>query len=338
MTEIQKFGQLGNRQIDAITLHSEKLSFTVLNYGATIQKILVRAKNGRQYDVCQGYDTLKEYCENEGYFGAAIGRNGNRIRKAQYTYQGKTYHLRPNEGENQLHGGLHGLNEKIFTYETDENSVTMHASFCDGEEGYPGNLDLTVRYCISEENGLRIDYDAQADQDTVANFTNHTYFNLDGAGSGTILEHTLFLDADSFTPTDEKLILTGEIRKAAGTCMDFRTPKKIGRDIGDAFLAPFGGYDHNFCLNGSGMREVARLTAQNSGISMTIETTLEGLQFYAGNCIVPGIRKDGKFYGKYYAMCLETQHYPDAVNHENFKSSILKKGEKLHETTIYRFL
>lgn len=337
MVCIQKFGELDGRQVDAITLRSEKLCFTVLNYGATIQKIMVRGADGKQYDVCQGYDTVQEYAQNEGYFGAAIGRNGNRIGNARYTYHGKTYQLRANEGGNQLHGGLFGLNAKLCAYETDENSVSFHAAFADGEEGYPGNLSVTVRYSIDGESGLRIDYFAETDADTVANLTNHTYFNLNGAGSGTVMEHSVLIRAEAFTPVSDALIPTGELRPVFGTCMDFTREKKIGRDIDDEYLRPYGGYDHNFCVGGSGLREVAYVRADASGISMSVESTLEGLQFYTGNMLTPRVRKEGKFYDKHYAFCMETQHYPDAVNHENFKSSILKKGEKLHETTIYRF-
>lgn len=337
MIEIKKFDTCPQGQVDAITLSSEKLSFTVLSYGATIQKILFCDKNGTKLDLCQGYDTVKEYMENEGYFGAAIGRNGNRIGNAQYTYGGKTYQLRANEGKNQLHGGLHGLNEKLFTYKTDENSVTFQTRLLDGEEGFPGNIDISIRYSIDKENGLRIDYSAVCDADTVANLTNHCYFNLNGAGSGTILGHTLWLDADRFTLTDLESIPTGELPLVENTCMDFRKPKKIGDDIGAELLKPYLGFDHNWCLNGTGLRKVAHVAADVSGIAMDVETTLEGVQFYSGNYIVPGVRKDGKRYEKQYALCLETQHYPDAVNHPEFPSPILKKGEKLAETTIYRF-
>ena len=328
MLEIKPF----DTGVEAITISSGKLSFTVLSYGATIQRIIFDGT-----DVCLGYDTLEDYKKTDGYFGAVIGRNGNRIGGAKYTYNGKTYQLTPNENGNQLHGGLCGLDKKIWSYKTDADSVTFTARLLDGEEGFPGNFDVSVRYSIDGESGLRIDYSAVCDRDTAANLTNHCYFNLNGAGSGTILGHTMRIGADRFTKTDLASIPTGELPEVAGTCMDFRTAKPIGRDIDDPLLKPYLGFDHNFCLNGSGLRKVAQAVGDETGIVMDVETTLEGVQFYSGNYIVPGVRKDGKRYDRQHGFCLETQHYPDAVNHEDFPSAILKKGETLEETTIYRF-
>ena len=338
MNEITGFGMLNGEPVRAVTITGGKLRVTILCYGAAIQRIVVPDAHGVQTDVCLGHDTLEGYVHGEGYFGATVGRCANRIGGAAFTLNGVRYALTANEGRNQLHGGLRGLDKKIWeiTHCT-ADSVQLAARLADGEEGYPGNMELAVRFSIDGGNGLRIDYTARSDRDTVCNLTNHSYFNLNGAGSGDVLDHTLQIAASAFTPTDGASIPTGELRNVAGTCMDFRAPKRIGRDIGDALIAYSGGYDQNFCLDGSGLRRVAEVRGDRSGIAMAVETTMEGMQLYTANFLSSGVYKDGRQYGPYGALCLETQRYPDAVNHESFPSPVLRAGETYRETTIYRF-
>lgn len=337
MIEIKKFGSCELGDVDAITIQNETIAFTVLSYGATVQKILVKDRQGVFRDVCLGYDTVEGYRNGREFIGAAIGRNGNRIKNAQFTLNGKTYQLTANEGTNQLHGGIKGFDKKLWQYETGDECVTFKTHLVDGEEGFPGNMDVEITYSIDGGNGLRIDYRAVCDADTVANFTNHSYFNLNGAGSGTIFDHVLWLDADRFTLTDDEQNPTGETAPVAGTCMDFTKPCTLGKRMDDALLAATRGYDHNFCLNGSGLRKVAEVNAPESGIRMDVETTLEGVQLYVSTGLTPQTGKDGKRYGYHSAFCLETQHYPNAINCPTFPSPVLKKGEQLSETTIYRF-
>ena len=336
MTEIRRFGECENGVVDAITVSNGTISFTVLSYGATIQRVLVKGADGAERDVVLGYDTLEDYRRKRSYLGAAIGRFGNRIANAQFTLNGKTYQLAANNGANNIHGGKVGFDKKIWNYETDENGVTFRLRSPDGEEGFPGNLDVSIRYSIDGKSGLRIDYEAVCDQDTVANFTNHSYFNLNGAGSGTVESQLLQLDADAVTEADSALIPTGKLLPVEGTAWDFRTAKPIGQDIHAPELAGCRGYDHNFCLNGTGLRKAGEAYAPESGIRMALETTMEGVQLYTANGMKSS-GKGGKEYVGYPAFCLETQHYPDAINHPEFPSCVLKKGEKLHETTIYRF-
>lgn len=326
--------------VDAITLSNQhNMSVTILSLGCTIQRLCVPDVGGKQRDVCLGYDTPQDYLDHDGYFGAAIGRNGNRIANAQFALNGKTYNLTVNDGPNQLHGGLTGFDKKIWLYAIDEpkNRVVFSTGLADGEEGFPGNMEVKITYILGEDNSLRIDYEAVSDADTVANFTNHTYFNLTGHGSGDILNHELQLSADCYTPANEQTMPTGEIIPVNGTCMDFRKSKAIGRDLADPALANWNGYDHNFCLPGRGLRQVGRLYSPDSGIAMYIETTLEGIQLYTGCGLTHRVAKDGKVYERCGGLCLETQHYPDAPNQPTFPSSILRKGDVCQETTVYRF-
>lgn len=337
MITITDFGTLNGAPVKAVTLRSENLCATVLSYGATLQRLLVKDAQGAWTDVCLGYDDLDGYRNGTGYLGATVGRCANRIGGACFTLGGKTYPLTVNNGENHLHGGASGLDKQLWEPETDETGVTFRTRLRDGADGYPANLDVAVRCSIEDGCALRIDYTARADGDTLCNLTNHTYFNLNGAGSGDVLGHTLQICADAFTPTDGALIPTGEVRNVSGTCMDFRATKPIGRDIGDALLAGSGGYDQNFCLNGTSLRQVAAVCGEKSGIRMTVETTMEGMQLYTANGLGRGVYKDGKTYDRYGALCLETQRYPDAIHHESFPTPVLRAGESYRETTIYRF-
>ena len=306
----------------------------VLPYGATLQSLLVPDRNGVQRDVVLGYESLAEYQQNDGYLGATVGRHANRIAGAQIVLDGTVHPLTANEGENQLHSGPHGLHQKVWTWEQRaENSVTLWALSPDGEDGYPGTLEVMVTYTLSD-GALEIGYKAESDCDTVCNLTNHTYFNLAGQGSGLVDSHALRVNADHYTPCGPGTIPTGEVRAVDGTALDLRRSTQLGDRLGAAELAEYGGYDHNFCLNSA---NAARLYCPESGICMETETTLQGLQVYTAGFLTERKGKDGAVYGKNHGVCLETQFWPDAVHHENFPSPILRAGETYRHQTVYRF-
>ena len=315
----------------------------VTDFGATLYSLIVPDKDENPIDVVLGYDSTEEYMGPSGTgFGATIGRNGNRIGKAEFTLNGKTYQLDKNNNGNNLHSGLDYYHYRMWTAkETTENSITLSLHSPDGDQGFPGNFDVDVTYTLTDDNELKIDYNGAADADTVINMTNHSYFNLNGHASGNILEHELWVDADAFTATDDKLIPTGEIRSVEGSPMDFRVKKLVGRDIDADYdaLNYAGGYDHNWCLNNNGeFKKVIEISSDLSGITMEVYTDLPGVQIYAGNFLVSEPGKSGATYKKRQGICFETQHYPDAINHDNFPSPVVKKGEAYKTTTVYKFV
>lgn len=306
----------------------------ILAFGATLQRLRVPAGAGR-IDVVLGFDTEEEYRQHSaGCYGGLIGRHANRIEGASFTIDGTAYHLTPNcPVGNHIHGGLTGFHQKRWTAEpVGESTLRLRYFSPDGEEGYPGNLPVTVTYTITEDNGLRIDYEAAPDKDTVVNLTSHGYFNLNGGGS--ILDHTLRVDADAYAESDGGMP-TGKLLPVAGTCFDFRQEKPLGRDILDPMLEGPGGYDHNFCLNGSGLRPVAELRGDR--LAMTLETTYPGMQLYSAAFHTPTQGKDGAVYEGRCFVCMEAEYYPNAMRHGNFPSVVVRKGETYRETTIYRF-
>lgn len=306
----------------------------VLPYGATLQSLLVPDRNGVQRDVVLGYESLAEYQQNDGYLGATVGRCANRIAGAQFALDGTVYPLAANEGKNQLHSGPHGLHQKVWAWEQRaENSVTLRAVSPDGEDGYPGTLEVAVTYTLSD-GALEIGYEAKSDRDTVCNLTNHAYFNLAGQGSGLVDAHALRVNADHYTPCGPGTIPTGEVRAVDGTALDLRRSTQLGDRLGAAELAEYGGYDHNFCLDSA---NAARLYCPESGICMDTETTLPGLQVYTAGFLTERQGKDGAVYGKNHGVCLETQFWPDAMHHEHFPSPILRVGEVYRHQTVYRF-
>ena len=345
----QLFGEINSQQIYKFTLtNNNGMSVVLSNFGATIISINTPDKNGKITDVIGGYDTLESYIQADGYQGAIIGRVGNRICEGKFTLDGIDYNLYINNGPNHLHGGKIGYDKRIWnvlsTNDSDEPSIKFFLLSKDGEEGYPGNLSITITYSLSNEGALSIRYEATTDKKTIINLTNHTYFNLGGCDSGTIHDHILWLDADTYLPTDDSLIPTGEIRSVEGTPFDFRLPKKIGRDINlqnnDLVIA--GGYDH--CLNFvGGETDAPKLRAkvihEASGRIMEMYTNQPCVQFYSGNFL--GNEKypfkNNCIQNKQIAFCLETQHMPDAINHDNFTSVILNPEEKYDYTTIYKF-
>ncbi|UCC96365.1 MAG: galactose mutarotase [Phycisphaerales bacterium] len=316
----------------------------ITNYGGIVVSLKVPDKTGKLGDVVLGYETLDKYIEKSPYFGALIGRYGNRIGKGKFTLDGRVYTLAVNNGENHLHGGIVGFDKAVWNAKEikQPDAVGLELTYLsgDGEEGYPGNLSVTVRYLWTDDNELKIDYTATTDRLTIVNLTNHSYFNL--AGKGDILGHELMIDADRFTPVDEGLIPTGELRSVAETPMDFRKPMTIGARIEqDDEQLKFGlGYDHNWVLNryDGSLRRVARVCESTTGRIVEVYTTEPGLQFYSGNFLDGTITgKCGAVYQQRYGLCLETQHFPDSPNKPDFPSTLLKPGERYTSTTIYKF-
>jgi aldose 1-epimerase len=320
---------------------------SITNYGGAVVSIKVPDRNGKLADVVLGYDTADGYVNDKSHFGGIIGRFGNRIARAQFVLDGKTYTLAKNNGENTLHGGVKGFDKALWTAKIlpakDGQSLELSYLSKDGDEGFPGNLKVTVAYTWTDANALQIEYSATTDKKTVVNLTNHSYFNLAGQGSGDILGHLLVIEADKFTPVDAGLIPTGELRDVAGTAFDFRKPVAIGAriDQDDEQLKLGGGYDHNFVIRrsaGVGESLAARVVEPASGRVLEVWTTEPGVQFYTGNFLdgkTPG--KGGITYPRRNAFCLETQHYPDSPNQPKFPSVVLKPGERYHTITTYKF-
>lgn len=310
----------------------------ILDYGCILQVLTVTNAQGTFTDVVLGYDTMAEYEENDGYLGAVIGRVANRIGKAEFTLNGKTYKLARNNGENHLHGGIKGFDKYIWAAEVNGNSLELSRVSPDGEEGYPGKLSVKVSYLLTEDNEFRISYDAYTDADTILNLTNHSYFNLNGGG--TVLNHELQVFAEMFTENDNGCLPTGALLDTKGTPFDFSQPKTIGRDIeADNEQLRFGhGYDHNFVLSDtSRLKKAAALHSSETGIVMTTLTTLPGIQAYSSNFLTQRKGKNGSEIDRRYALCLETQIFPNAMACPNFPSPILRAGEHFHTETVYRF-
>lgn len=323
------FGTCAQGTVDAYTLTNSKgMAVTVLTLGGILQKILVPTAQGT-VDVCLGYDTLEEYLAGKAYFGALIGRYANRIGGAGFLMPDGYCSVAANHGPHQLHGGPDAFDRKLWAASAQHNSLKLTYLSPDGENGFPGNLEVTVTYTLGEDNDLRIDYRAVPDKLTVVNMTNHAYFNLHGTGS--VLEDVLWVNGDRYTAIAPDGIPTGELPAVEGSCLDFRTPKALGSDM---TLAP-GFYDHNLCLNGEGLRLAARLESKD--LTMQILTTAPGVQVYCG-CVKKPIKgKGGDSYEGWCYLCLEAQNYPDAVHHPHFPSPLVAPGEAYTQTTVYQF-
>ena len=333
----------GEKAMLYIFENSKGAVMEVSDFGATLVSLMMPDKEGNLLDVVLGYDHPKQYEGPAGtFFGATVGRNANRIGNASFVLNEKEYKLDKNNGENNLHSGLDFQSFRVWNVkETTENSITFALHSPDGDQGYPGALDIEVKYTLTEDNAVEIEYLGVPEDETLINYTNHSYFNLNGHASGNILNHEVWVDADYFTKADKASIPTGELAPVEGTPMDFRTAKKIGRDIEEEYEALiFGsGYDHNWCLNNNGQfAKVAELYSDVSGIRMEVYTDLPGVQVYTGNFINNELGKDGVIYQKRQGVCFETQYYPDAINHDNFQSPVFKKGEKYITKTVYRFM
>jgi aldose 1-epimerase len=336
------FGKLPDgTAVEQYTLNGGKGAFCkIITYGGIVTEIHVPDKNGKIENVVLGFDNLGQYLGPHPYFGALIGRFGNRIAKGKFTLEGKTYSLAINNGPNSLHGGLKGFDKVVWQAAPGESkegaTLKLEYTSADGEENYPGKLKVTVTYTFTDKNELRIDYEAATDKATPVNLTNHSYFNL--AGGGDVLGHELMLAAKEFTPTDDTLIPTGEIKSVKGTPFDFTSPKPIGKDIDKLFSQPHAGYDHNFVLDTEGKVSLAaRVVEPKSGRVMEVLTDQPGVQLYTANYLGETRCSGGKMFGKFGAFCLETQHFPDSVNRPNFPSVILRPGAEYRSTTIYRF-
>ncbi|MDX1978717.1 MAG: aldose epimerase family protein [Bryobacteraceae bacterium] len=331
--------------VDLYTLkNAAGMEVRITNYGGIVTSLKAPDKAGVFADVVLGFDSLEGYLKTHPYFGALIGRYGNRIAKGQFKLNGATYKLAVNNGANALHGGLKGFDKQVWAAKELPESNALELTYVskDGEEGYPGTLTTTVTYTLTEASELRIGYAATTDKDTVLNLTNHSYFNLKGAGEGDILGHRIMIDADRFTPVDAGLIPTGELRPVEGTPFDFRKPEAIGARIGaaDQQIQFGGGYDHNYALNGAAgtLRKVVEVHEPTSGRLMEVSTDQPGVQFYTGNFLDGSLTgKGGKIYQKRYGFCLETQHFPDSPNQKAFPSVVLKPGERYQSTTVYKF-
>ncbi|MBS1800545.1 MAG: galactose mutarotase [Acidobacteria bacterium] len=328
--------------VDVYTLKSDAVEARVTNFGARIVSVRTADKTGKVADVVLGYDSLAGYlADKKTYFGAVVGRYGNRIGGGKFSLDGKTYQLPLNNNGNSLHGGDVGFDQHVWAAKEVAGGVEMTLVSKDGDQGYPGTLTAHVRYTL-HHNALRIDYSMSTDKDTVVNLTNHSYFNLGGVGSGTILHDEIMIAADKYTPTNSGLIPTGELAPVEGTPMDFRKAMVIGKRINDHFeqLTMAGGYDQNWVLRGANgeIKTAARVHDPVSGRVMTVTTTEPGVQFYTGNFLDGSFKgPGGVVYAKNTGLCLETQHYPDSPNHANFPSAELKPGQARHSMTTFTF-
>lgn len=333
------WGTTDGKQVHLFTLTNKKgAQVKISDYGGTITSWVVPDKKGKLSSIVLGFDSLSGYLAKPPYFGATIGRYGNRIANGKFKIGNEAYTLAANNGKNALHGGLKGFDKTVWEASPIVDSVaslTLHYTSRDGEEGYPGNLKASVTFSLSDDDELAIEYNAETDKPTPVNLTNHSYFNLTGDVSNNILDHILMIDADHYTPVDTTLIPTGEIKSVKGTPFDFTKPEKIGARINEVK----GGYDHNFVLNKKDglLQRVAYLSDSLSGRKLEVFTTEPGLQFYSGNFLNGKFRTSGgKSIDQHAALCLETQHFPDSPNEPSFPSTILQPGEKYHTITKYK--
>lgn len=335
------------QRIELFTMtNSVGMEIRAMSLGGIIISLRVPDKNGKLDDVVLGFDNLDSYFENKPYFGAIIGRYANRIANGKFMIDGHQYSIPQNDPPNALHGGTKGFNQVVWSAQPFENARGVGVTFTylskDGEEGFPGNLNTKVTYSLSDRNELSVEYLATTDKATVVNLTQHSYFNLAGEGNGDILKHEVMINADRFTPVDQHLIPTGELRPVKGTPMDFRKATAVGARLNDPYeqLSLGRGYDHTFVLNGgrNRMKLAARVYEPTSGRVLEVSTTEPGIQFYSGNFLNQVAGKHGHLYNQRDGLCLETQHFPDSPNHPSFPSSILKPGQTYRSKTVFRFL
>ena len=336
------YGKLSTgEEIYSYSFGNGTVTAEIINYGGIVTKLLVKDKNGDTVDVVLGRASLAEYEKNDGYIGAAIGRHANRIAKGEFEVGGAVYHAGINENDNSLHGGVVGFDQKVWTVTEcpDENAIILEYTSADGEEGFPGTLKTVMKYSVTDENALKIEYNAVSDKDTVCNLTNHSYFNLNGHEEGSIDGHILKINADFYTPNDNEGMPTGEVLSVSGTPFDFTEEKPIGRDINDKAeqIQMFGGFDHNFAIKGFGYRTAAVAKGDKSGIVMEVLTNQPAMQLYTANALPEGVHKAEKEYKIHDAFCLETQVFPNAMAHSHYPNPVLKAGEAYIHITEYKF-
>ncbi|MFZ0541983.1 MAG: aldose epimerase family protein [Candidatus Sulfotelmatobacter sp.] len=327
--------------VEMYTLADGKIEARIMTYGGIVVSLRTPDRNGKLDDIVLGCDSVEKYVVQTAHFGGIIGRYANRIAHGTFQLDGQTYSIPKNDGDNALHGGIRGFDKVVWTAKEITDGIELTYVSKDGDQGFPGTLATTVRYTLSG-SALRIDYSATTDKDTVLNLTNHSYFNLAGQGNGDILRHVVKIDASRFTPVDATLIPTGELKPVEGTPFDFRTPHVVGEriDADDAQLRLGHGYDHNFVLDhpAGQLAEAAEVYEPTTGRILRVSTTEPGLQFYTGNHLDGSITgKDGRVYKARFALCLETQHFPDSPNHPSFPSTELKPGQKFHSVTVFEF-
>lgn len=341
--EKKLFGTMPDgRSVEQYTLQAGNIACDIITYGGAVRAVRVPDQNGQEKDIVLGFDTLEDYRRQDKYIGALVGRYANRIGGARFALNGKEYTLAANNGENHLHGGLHGFNSQVWqAQEAGENTLVLTLVSPDGQENYPGTLRVKVTYTLTEE-ALSIDYEAESDKDTLCNLTNHSYFNLAGQESGPVEAQCIQLFADFYTPTDAGSIPTGEVAAVEGTPMDLRRLTPIGAKINEDFiqLKQAKGYDHNWVVNGQAgtLRPAARAFSPQTGITLEVLTTQPGIQFYAGNYLHGSpAGKSGALYDDRWGFALETQNYPDAPNKPQFPGAVLRAGKVYHEKTVFRF-
>jgi aldose 1-epimerase len=338
----QAFGHTAEgTPVDLYTLADGKIEVRIMTYGGIIVSLRAPDRNGKLDDVVLGYDSVDQYIAHTPYFGAIVGRYANRIAHGSFQLDGKTYSIPKNNGDNALHGGIRGFDKVVWTGRQIKDGIELGYVSKDGDQGFPGTLTTTVRYTLNG-NALRIEYSATTDKDTVLNLTNHSYFNLAGQGKGDVLGHVVKIDASRFTPADAAQIPTGELKSVEGTPFDFRTPHAIGERINadDSQLRIGKGYDHNFVLDHppGKLAEAAEVYEPTTGRILRVLTTEPGVQLYTGNNLDGSMTgKEGRVYKARFALCLETQHFPDSPNHPDFPSTELKPGQQFHSDTIFQF-
>ncbi|MCQ2387340.1 MAG: galactose mutarotase [Clostridia bacterium] len=333
------FGKLNGENVYKYSLTNGKISADILSYGATIQSLKTLDKNGNMIDVVLGFNSLEEYVKNEWYIGAVVGRVCNRIENGRFTLNGKQYQLSVNNPPNELHGGFNGFDKKIFKeISFSSEKLVLSTKSAHLEEGFPGNLDVSVTYSITEENGLKIEYSAVCDSDTIVSLTNHSYFNLDGEGTGEALDNLVKIESDTITPLNKNLVAYNEFMKIRNTPFDFTSFKTIRTDVdaNNDIISFCGGFDINYVINGSGFRKFVTAKSQKTGIKLEGFTNQDGFQFYVGNFLRKCKGKTSDF-DKRYGYCLETQCLPNAINCDKYPSPVLRKGEKYCKTTEFRF-
>ena len=323
--------------------NSKGMKAGIINYGAILVNLFVPDKEGNTEDIVLGYDHLEDYFTNGSFFGATIGPNANRIGNASFTLNGVKYQLAVNDGANNLHSDYEkGYHKRVYDVTEGTDSVTFAITDADGSMGFPGNKTVQVTYTLTEENELKLHYEAESDKDTIINMTNHSYFNLAGHDAGSICDEKMMIDADAFTELGQGSICTGKVIPVEGTPMDFRTARRVGDHIDDAWpqLTLAGGYDHNWVLNTEfgKVQKFAQVENEKAGRTMEVYTDLPGVQFYAGNFIDPQTGKDGASYGKRCALCLETQYFPNSINIPSFLQPVVEAGKAYHSVTIYKFV